>query len=324
MRVKPCIDIVLPSCNGARFIRDQIRSIQDNIGYTEYVRKLIVVDDASDDDTLNIVYKLAHADPSIEVVSNSGHRRGVKKNIVSGLSLSMAPLVMLSDQDDIWKQDKLRKMLHAMEQAIDTHGEDTPLLGFSDLEVVDAQLNPVDNSFWHYQGLQPRWANSFKHLLCQNVAPGCSMVINRPLIDKALPFLSKSIMHDWGMILVACQFGHIFYLDDALVKYRQHGNNQVGAQRLRSAFRDGVLNAVKRARKNVYMLSAQACSYHAVYGTQNLEARDIATLRSLMDLPTMNSWSRLAQVFKGTIRKNNIIRNLFLIIVLCTPSPQIK
>jgi len=324
MRVTPCIDIVLPSCNGARFIRDQIHSIQGNVGYTEYVRKLIVVDDASDDDTLSILHKLAHADPFIEVVSNSGPRQGVKKNIALGLTFSRAPLVMLSDQDDIWKQDKLRKMLHAMEQAIDTHGEDTPLLGFSDLEVVDAHLNPVDDSFWHYQGLQPRWADSFKHLLCQNVAPGCSMVINRPLIDKALPFLPESIMHDWGLILVARHFGYIFYLDDALVKYRQHGNNQVGAQRLRSAFRDGALNAVKRAHKNVYMLSAQAGSYHAVYGTQNLGSRDIATLRSLKDLPSMNLYSRLAQVFKGTIRKNNLIRNLLLIIVLCLPSPQNK
>jgi translation elongation factor EF-G len=61
-----------------------------------------------------------------------------------------------------------------------------------------------------------------------------------------------------------------------------------------------------------------------VYGTQNLGSRDIATLRSLKDLSSMNLYSRLAQVFKGTIRKNNLIRNLLLIIVLCLPSPQNK
>lgn len=322
MLEKSCIDIVLPSCNGAGFIRDQIHSIQDNGGYSELVRRLIVVDDASDDDTLDILLELAHADPTLEIVSNSGPRRGVKANVAFGLSLTIAPLVMLSDQDDIWKHDKLHKMLHAMLQALDAHGEYTPMLGFSNLEVVDAQLNLIDNSFWHYQTFSPEWVKSFRRLLCQNVAPGCSMIINRPLINKAQPFLSNSIMHDWWLILAARQFGHIFYLEEALVRYRQHRNNQIGAQRLRSVFREGLLNGVKRARHNVYMLSVQARSYHAAYGIKNLKSQDAATLLALRDFCTMNVWSRLRLVFDGTLRKNTFIRNVLLIIVLCFPSPQ--
>jgi hypothetical protein len=129
-------------------------------------------------------------------------------------------------------------------------------------------------------------------------------------------------MHDWGLILVARHFGYIFYLDDALVKYRQHGNNQVGARRLRSVFRAGLLNGMKRARNNVYMLSVQARRYHAAYGIENLKPQDASTLLALRDFCTMNVWSRLRLVFAGTLRKNTFMRNVLLIIVLCFPTTQ--
>lgn len=313
------VDIVLTSCNGEKYIQAQVLSIQKCRRYAELVRKLIVVDDASDDSTLEILYGLAHTDARIVVVPNSGARRGVKKNVAFGLSLTAAPCIVLSDQDDLWKPAKLDKLFSALQQAEALHGDTLPLLGFSDLEVVDAELNVLDPSFWHYQTLQPQWARHFRQLLCQNIAPGCSMILNRSLLNKALPFPPAAAMHDWWLLLVAKAFGQVFCVAEPLLLYRQHAHNYVGAQRFRTLVKLGAKGLLQRARANMCAVSAQAQAFHATFGVDCLSSDDATTLLALKDLPARSRQERLWLIVNGTIRKNNFLRNLALIILLCIP-----
>jgi len=67
-------------------------------------------------------------------------------------------------------------------------------------------------------------------LLTQNFVTGCTVLVNRRLLDIALPIPEEALMHDWWLALCAAVFGHIGFVDKPLVKYRQHGNNEVGAK----------------------------------------------------------------------------------------------
>jgi len=64
--------------------------------------------------------------------------------------------------------------------------------------------------------------------MVENVALGCTMMVNRKLLDIALPIPLKSSMHDWWLILVAKIFGEISYISEPTMLYRQHSNNVIG------------------------------------------------------------------------------------------------
>ncbi len=83
-----------------------------------------------------------------------------------------------------------------------------------------------------YQGIRPKVDDPLKVLLVQNFMTGCTMLVNRRLLDIALPIPKEALMHDWWLALCAAVFGHIGFIDKPLVKYRQHGGNEVGAKHI--------------------------------------------------------------------------------------------
>jgi len=106
-----------------------------------------------------------------------------------------------------------------------------PLLVYSDMSVVDASLKMIAPSFMNYQSIQHEY-NPIPILLAQNFVTGCTVMVNRKLLDIALPIPEEALMHDWWLALCAAVFGHIGFIDKPLVKYRQHGNNEVGAKHI--------------------------------------------------------------------------------------------
>ena len=75
-----------------------------------------------------------------------------------------------------------------------------------------------------------------KHLLVQNVVTGCTMMLNRPLAERACREVDAGamMMHDWWIALLASCCGKTAFLPEATIDYRQHGNNAVGAKNVRS------------------------------------------------------------------------------------------
>ena len=69
-------------------------------------------------------------------------------------------------------------------------------------------------------------------LLRHNLVTGCTLTCNRALLDLAMPFPDRLVMHDWWLALVAAACGEIRFLEEPTVRYRQHGRNQVGASSL--------------------------------------------------------------------------------------------
>lgn len=214
--------------NGERFVETQLESI---LAQTHADFELLVSDDCSTDATRDILQRFADADGRVRLVDAGRRFGGARDNFLWLLSQATAPYIAFCDQDDLWLPEKVELGLNALHELEGTWGTDAPLLAFSDVAVAAEDLSVIDPSFLSYSGLDPRHSG-LGHLLVQNLAPGCTIVANRALYHDALRIpedVSPVIMHDWWLMLTASALGHIGFVDEPTMLYRQHANNSVGA-----------------------------------------------------------------------------------------------
>ena len=133
-------------------------------------------------------------------------------------------------------------------QAVEGNG-DQPVLSHADLILMDAEGRDLGRRFMATRGLDPRSVDPLRVLLRHNLVTGCSVTINRALIERARPFPEGLVMHDWWLGLVAAAVGEITLMDEPVVRYRQHDDNVVGAPSLVSATGLSRVLSVSSARK---------------------------------------------------------------------------
>lgn len=220
------IEILLATCNGAAYLSALLDSL---LAQTCGNWRLIVRDDGSTDDTLWIIDEyLANHPDRVSILSDQGERLGPCGNFARLLEQSTADYTMFCDQDDVWLPRKIELTLARMREMEGLYGGDTPILVHTDLRVVDGGLNPLSDSLWRYQTTDPD-ATALNRLLVQNVATGCTVMINRALRELARPIPEEARMHDWWLALAAAAFGRIGHVAQPTALYRQHGDNDSGA-----------------------------------------------------------------------------------------------
>ena len=229
MSLATSIDVLLATYEGARFLPQQIESLEMQ---TETSFRILARDDGSSDGTLGLLASLAERRPGrVTLLPSQGRRLGSRANFGELLQSSAAPYVMFCDQDDRWDANKIAVSLaemHRLEQKFDPT---TPILVHTDLRVVDENLGLLSSSLWRYSNVDPHRGATLRRLLGQNVVTGSASLLNRPLVDLALPIPDQAIMHDWWIALVAAAFGVVQAIPQATSDYRQHGANDVGAKR---------------------------------------------------------------------------------------------
>ena len=224
------VDILLATYNGEKYIKEQIDSL---LGQTEQNIKLIISDDCSQDNTRQILREYLQKDKRIEVHFQEKNL-GYVKNFEFLLKQVKAPYFMLSDQDDVWLPQKVEKSLETLmsQQAI---------LAFGDLQVVDEKLHTLYPSFNDYMKLT-RKIKKFQDYRMQylyNCVTACTLTAKKELIQYVLPIPtdSKYAIHDLWMGLIATFHGKVAYIDEKYILYRQHGNNQVGTDKISHKFK---------------------------------------------------------------------------------------
>jgi len=233
------VDICLATYNGARWIAPFLDSL---VAQTHTKWRLIVSDDASTDQTLDVIGSyFSGQNNKLVVVRREQTGLGVVRNFQDALEASRSDYVLLADQDDVWQPEKISTLLLLMQKTEQENKK--PSLVFSDLEVVDEQLKTLNKSWWSYTSVKPKWVNSFKVMLVQNIVPGCAMMINRNLLKLAMPFPNGVAMHDWWLLLTALSLGGINYTETPLVLYRRHSEAQTysGDRNLLAVFRRQIL-----------------------------------------------------------------------------------
>jgi len=221
------IDILLATFNGAKWLPALLASLE---AQTCQDWRLLVRDDGSSDDTPALLDGLESRFGGRMVrVRAPKTLPGAMGSFDQLLAASTAPYVMFCDQDDVWLPAKVARTMEAMARMEALHGPDTPVLVFTDLRVVDAELRTLADSFWKVQCLRPSELD-FPRLLVQNMVTGCTAMANRVLVRRACPIPPGAFMHDWWFALVAAAYGHLAPISEPLILYRQHGANAIGIQ----------------------------------------------------------------------------------------------
>ena len=231
--VRPVAEILLATYNGAAFVREQIDSI---LAQTDTHWHLTLSDDGSSDETPAILDEYVKKYPEKITRHVSGRRFGnARDHFFYLMGQCGAKYMFFCDQDDVWYPEKIQKTMDAMLAAEGQHGENMPLLVFTDQTPTDGALKPLAPSLMRYQQ-QYFDVIDYRALLMQNIVTGGAMAINAALAKKAgqCKDVKGTIMHDWWLAVVAARFGHVVYIDEATSDYRQHGTNSVGAKDVRS------------------------------------------------------------------------------------------
>jgi glycosyltransferase involved in cell wall biosynthesis len=200
------ISVCITTYNASKYIHDQIISILAQLGPDD---EIIVSDDTSTDDTINIIKNINDHRIKILVGSNN---LGVVKNFERALYAAKGEFIFLSDQDDLWLPNKVLECSKQLESNI---------LVVTDCIVVDEKLNPLHESFFLLRNSR---SGVLKNLY-KNSYIGCCMAFKKELLRYALPIPKDVSMHDVWLGLLAELKGTVCFLPKKLMLYRRHNNN---------------------------------------------------------------------------------------------------
>lgn len=224
MKPRPEVDVLMATWNGSRFLEQQLRSL---FGQTFQDFRLIVRDDDSTDSTPQILEQFRSRYSDRVIVRKNSTRHGPCQTFSLLAEEAEAPYFAFCDQDDVWRADKLQLEVGTTKSIEAEHGAQTPVLVFSDTELIDQDNRLLAPSVWKMKHINPQRA-SLGAMLVQNLVSGCTILGNRRLLLHAVPIPEEAFMHDFWFGLVAAAFGVLRALDEPTVGYRQHDSNTIG------------------------------------------------------------------------------------------------
>lgn len=212
--------VVLCTYNGEKHIVEQINSI---LKQTEEVDEVIVSDDNSSDQTLTLVEKqLKQSTVRFKILKNDCNV-GVTHNFLNALSYVSGDIIYFSDQDDIWFENKVEIM--------NQHFISNPnvMLICSDAVLINNKKEEIGKLFQTSLFTASQLDDGqFVRIVKKPFVTGATMAIRKQLYNEALPF-SKNMLHDQWLSLIAASKESILVIEEALIYYRQHDNNVIGA-----------------------------------------------------------------------------------------------
>lgn len=203
---RPLLSVCMATYNGSRFIRRQLETILPQLGPDD---ELIVSDDASTDGTAELVREICGE----RVRLLQGAFRSPVLNFEHALKEATRPVIVLADQDDVWYGNKLplvRQHFAGREQE--------RLLILFDGEVIDEEERLLHDSIFALKKSRTGyWRN-----LYDSSYLGCCLAFSRELLQVALPFPKKILMHDMWIAMLAELVGEIELDPGITIGYRKH------------------------------------------------------------------------------------------------------
>lgn len=212
------IGVALATFNSARYLKQQIESV---LAQTLQPRQIVVSDDGSTDDTLEILASYAQRDERIVITRNGTHRttNRINRNFENAARHCTTRWIAFCDHDDVWLPQKLdllyrnrngASLVYGRSQPIDERGVIMPvrtedLLGFTA----------------HLSGNVPPLI--FMH---GNTVSGHALLVPREILDQAFPFPCGMMYDQWIALVAACK-GPIRFVDETVVLHRVHEDNSV-------------------------------------------------------------------------------------------------
>ncbi len=219
--------VALCSYNGAAFIQEQLESI---VSGSVQPSQIVVCDDGSSDTTADIVRAFAaNSEVSVELHVNS-ENLGYVKNFEKAVTLCRHPIIFLSDQDDIWINDKAALVLAEFQN---------PEVGgvFSDADLAGDDLTPMGMTVFSRllsKKSQKKLGSGdqdamLAFLLSRPIVTGATFAFRNALLKNVIPFPdSRYFIHDGWLALAIASMSKLTVINRSLIIYRQHALQQVG------------------------------------------------------------------------------------------------
>lgn len=220
----PKLCILLASYNGEKYISEQLDSI---INQTYKNWELIIRDDGSKDETVIILNKYEKKDERIKILRDDKGNLGFLKNFEELLFNAKEEFVLFSDQDDFWLKNKLEKFVEKIRD-LDEKVLSKPLLIHCNSLVCDDKLEIIKEEFIDSKIAKKTNSNIY---FFEYIVQGSTSMVNKKMIKESLPFLKNVTLHDRYFHLLSQFLGTRVFIDESLVKYRQHERNEIGANR---------------------------------------------------------------------------------------------
>lgn len=218
------ISVVMATYNGEQYIIEQIESI---VNQTVHVDELIICDDMSSDRTVEIIKSYIdekELSQTIKLYQNS-QNVGYIRNFYNGIKRSHGEYIFLADQDDAWEVNKVERMLATM------HVCNAEVL-CSNFSLIDANGKAYSKKARIPEFVQnaPDGVSKIKFLplLFGNVAQGCTYCFTKKVKDVYLSANYDKIIHDYQIMLIGSAMDGAYFLNEKLIRYRLHGNNNIG------------------------------------------------------------------------------------------------
>lgn len=202
------ISVALASCDGERWIQDQVESILSQLGPDD---ELVVADASSTDRTLEIL--AAVSDSRLRILRDLP-RGDIPGSFERALVECRGDVLFLSDQDDVWLPGKVELCLRTLEAT-------GASLVVHDARIVDEVGRVVAESFMDLRRFRPGF---FRNLWKPGYL-GCALAFRRELLALALPFPKNLPMHDWWLGLLAEGLAGVEMVRTPLILHRRHGGN---------------------------------------------------------------------------------------------------
>lgn len=308
---------MLASYNGEKYIEEQILSIikQDFKNWD-----LLIQDDGSTDNTVEIVRKFVEIDNRIQLRINTSDFHGPYYNFHTLINFCKDyqeyDFYMFADQDDRWNENKISTMIKYFSK------NNLPQLIYADMEIIDSESNVLNPSINKYLGLKFQNPESF---FFSHSVYGCNIMLNRELFNvvpavNIFDFEVKFLSHDNYYAKAAATFGEVRFLDEVVMGYRRHGENVTAKQEYKNSF--------NKLLARLFNINDLAIS-HALTYNQSLYAIKIFNqsflnqkidLNSIFDVLTNEGFYAIAYIIRHRIswgsKLKNISRSLLLLFKL--------
>jgi glycosyltransferase involved in cell wall biosynthesis len=224
------VSVALGTYNGAQWMDDLLGSLA---GQTRLPDEVVICDDASQDETFELICKFALEAPFDVVIHQNEENLGVNGNYEKVISLCSGDIIIRSDQDDVWLPHKLARYADAFER--------DPGVGLviSNSSVVDSRLQPKGFTLWEKQKLSATEAARINDYTLPNLeyrVMGVGWGHNLAFRAHFVPFIVPVPSHwtygwkaDWWTAMLLAIISRPRLLDETLLLYRQHGRNITGA-----------------------------------------------------------------------------------------------
>jgi hypothetical protein len=219
--------VALCSWNGEQFIDEQLESLAWQMRVPD---ELIICDDASSDSTIAKLQRFAAKASFTVRIQRNTERFGVARNFEQAISLCTGELILLADQDDVWRPEKITRIVQAFE-----HDPEIDCI-FTDAELIDQVGKSMRKGLWRTIGFDlaeqamVRMGRALDVLSVHNVATGATMAFHRRILPSVLPFPRMTgLLHDRWIAISVAATGRLDCIKEPLILYRQHRGQHLGA-----------------------------------------------------------------------------------------------